>query len=636
MNFFNKLSLKNKIFISCLGFILVVSIVIALFTRWLLISSLTTELQKRGKGIAQSIADSARIYMLTENRAELTAIAYDARVGNRKNIVRYLVISDKDGNILAHTFTTYFPERLKEVVKNPDYEKKSINLLNITEYSVFHVSVPVKEGLYTIGSVQIGLDKRHIKRLTANLRLLFFSFLSAVTVIFFFISHQLARHITKPVSSLIKYTDQITKGNYNIVSENDLSDIPSAIGVNGAIGSGRAHAQEDEIAKLTDSFIKMTLKIKSSTRQLMDSEAKYRSLFTSGPNPIFVINRKTYDILDANQKAIELFNYKREELLGMSFFQMGNLEYDKFTRDYPEGKSVVISSKVKFYKKGGMSVFVNIHANPSEYRGTDVLIVATTDITELVEKDSQLIQASKMTNLEKMSAGIAHEINQPLNAIKMGSEYLVMMKEQKKEITQGDFNLVITEISSQVSRAAEIVNRLKKFSRKADFTREVININNCIRSVNKIIGRQIALQNIDLKLELDESIPLVLAHNNRIEQVIFNLVTNAKDAVNQRIENSMDIARGKITISTFHDNKNVAINVLDNGTGIKTCDLDKIFESFYTTKEMGEGMGLGLPIIQGIVRDYNGTITVDSTEGKGTSFKILFPSYIKADAQTKG
>ncbi len=387
--------------------------------------------------------------------------------------------------------------------------------------------------------------------------------------------------------------------------------------------------EEDEIGKLTNSFMKMTSKIKISTFKLMESEKKYKSLFTAGPNSIFVINRKTFKILDANEKALELFGYTRKELQGMSFFRLGSLEQGKFTRDYPEGTSVVISSKVKFYDKEGRSVFVNIHASLAEYREEDILIVATTDITELVEKDSQLIQASKMTNLEKMSAGIAHEINQPLNAIKMGSEYLVMMKERKAKVAREDFDMVLHEISSQVSRAAEIVNRLKSFSRKADFAREVININNCIRSVNKIIGRQIALQNIDLKLMLDKSIPPVLAYNNRIEQVIFNLVINAKDAVNQRIESGVDISKGEIIISSFCEKENVALVVTDNGTGIKDHEVKKIFESFYTTKEMGEGMGLGLPIIQGIVKDYNGTISVESIEGKGASFKILFPVYLK-------
>ena len=164
MTFFNKLSLKNKIFISCLGLILLVSFSIAIFTRAFLISGLTNELKKRGIGIAQSIADSSRVHILTKNRAELTALAYDARLGNRKDMVKYLIISDKQGNILAHTFTTRFPLNIKAMVKNQDHKKGNITSIDVDGHSVFHVVVPVEEGIYTIGSVQVGLDKKHIKK----------------------------------------------------------------------------------------------------------------------------------------------------------------------------------------------------------------------------------------------------------------------------------------------------------------------------------------------------------------------------------------------------------------------------------------------------------------------------------------
>ncbi|MBU3950669.1 MAG: PAS domain S-box protein, partial [Proteobacteria bacterium] len=417
------------------------------------------------------------------------------------------------------------------------------------------------------------------------------------------------------VASLIRYTDQLTKSNFSMISKEEVDAMSSDLG-----------AREDEIATLTNSFIKMTAKLKRSTDNLMESQKKYRSLFHSGPNPIFVIHKLSFEILDANPKATELFGYEGDELIGKSLLTLGDLENDTFARTYPVGESVVISSKVRFFKKDGGAVFVNIHASPAEYRDKDAIIVAATDITELVEKDSQLIQASKMTNLEKMSVGIAHEINQPLNAIKMGSEYLCMMEERNKSVNPADLRMVLTEISSQVTRAAEIVGRLKTFSRKADFSREVISLNRCVRSVHKIIGRQITLQNIDFILTLDESIPHILAHNNRMEQVIFNLVTNARDAVNERIETRMDIGQGKIEIATFSDDQMVGLSIADNGIGIEPDQMENIFESFFTTKEMGEGLGLGLPIIQGIVRDYNGSISVESTPGSRTSFRIVFPA----------
>ncbi len=616
MNYFSELSLKNKIFITCLGFVILVSILIGLFTRSLLIASLTGELKKRGIGIAQGVADASRVFILTKNRAELTALAYDARLGNRKDIVKYLLISDDKGNILAHTFTTGYPRIVEKTVKEAARGTRDIFSIDVNKNRVFHVTVPVEEGIYTIGSVQIGLDKHHIDKLISSLRWVFLSFISTVSVLFFFLSHRLALQITKPISSLIRYTDQLTKGDFNIVSDPPPDKTVLTSGKN-----------DDEISKLTNSFLEMTSELKVSTERLTESQEKYRSLFKSGPNPIFVVNKKTFQILDANPNATLLLGYDRKKLVKMDLFQLASAEDGRFIDNFPEGETMVTRSKVRFVKKGGKPVFVNIHASPSEYRNEDVIIVAATDITELVEKDSQLIQASKMTNLEKMSAGIAHEINQPLNAIKMGSEYLNMMTERKLPIKEDDFSTVLGEISTQVSRAAEIVGRLKTFSRKADFSREVIDVNTCVRSVGKIIGRQITLQNIDLDLNLDDSIPTVLAHNNRMEQVIFNLVTNARDAINERIETYKDIGKGEIVIMTFSDGQNVGITLSDNGMGIDPDQKELIFESFYTTKEMGEGLGLGLPIIHGIVRDYNGTISVVSTPGNGATFRLLFPAH---------
>ncbi len=616
MKSFSELSLKNKIFISCLGFTLIVSVLIALFTRALLIGSLTSQLQSRGIGIAQGVADSARVFILTRNRAELTALAYDTRLGNRKSVVVYALVTDAKETVLAHTFTTGIPAWFTPSPMADLEDGPRVAPVKMGHHTVFHISVPVKEGIYTIGSVQIGLDRTHIDDLVARLRLIFLSFLSVVSLIFFFLSHRLALHITRPVTSLIQYTDHLTRGDFNFLSKKQTDAL-----------SFELEKRGDEIATLTTSFINMSERLAGSTESLMESQKKYRSLFHSGPNPIFVVQRADFEILDANPKAAEVLGYTREELQGQRFLDLGELDNQAFERDFPSGTSIVISSKVRLFKKTGAAVFVNVHASSAEYRDRDVIIVATTDITELVEKDDQLIQASKMSNLEKMSAGIAHELNQPLNAIKMGSEYLLMMHEQKKDVTPADLAFVLTEISTQVTRGSEIVGRLKSFSRKAEFARQVISINACVRSIYKIIGRQIALQNISLKLDLNESIPDILAHHNRMEQVIFNLVTNARDAINERVEALGDSTPGEICMTTFSHDDMVGLVVADNGAGIPENRLTAIFDSFFTTKEMGEGLGLGLPIVQGIVKDYNGSISVKSHPGTGTEFKIVFPAH---------
>ncbi len=615
-----RFSLKNKIFFSFLGFILLVSVVIALFTRWLLISSLTDELQKRGTGIAHSVADSARSHLLTRNSAELTALAFDAKSGNRIDIVTYLIIEDEYGQILAHTFLSPFPQSASTPFPWEEeataLEKRAFTAeIEVNGRDVFHLIVPVNEGLYTIGFIHIGLAKEHIKRLIEKLRALFLSFLSAVTIFFFAMSHWLSRRITRPISSLIQYTDRVAYRGDAIPLPDDLKLLEND------------KSSNDEISKLTRSFIKMITRIRSSREIILESESKYRSLFTSGPNPIFVLDPNALTILDANPKATEIFGYAKGELIGMDFRKIGVLSHSPFHRTYPKERSVLISAKVSFYKKNGASLYVNIHAGRTQYRNAHALIVATTDITDLVEKDSQLIQATKISNLENMSVGIAHELNQPLNAIKLGSEFLALMTAQDRSIKKEEMLTVSQEISDQVTRAGEIIGRLKKFSQKSDFSREIIDIDSCIQAVNHIIGKQLLLQNIRLILKLHGDLPPVLAHHNRIEQVVFNLISNARDAIFEKWEASPEKMIGEIQIITSINKKEkrVLMIVKDNGSGMDQERSDKIFESFFTTKKMGEGMGLGLPIIKGIVQDFSGTITVESTQDEGTTFIVTFP-----------
>ena len=606
-------SLKNKIFFSTLAVILLISLLIALFTRWILISSLTLELQRRGLGIAQSVAEGSRGYMLTQDTPKLTSLIFDARLGERKFLIPYVFILDKKNNVIAHTFTSAFPDGFHMANSILPEQSNSIKLLKIGKLSVYDVAVPVTEGIYQIGVVHVGLNKNHIDTLIGKLRTTFVGFVSVVTIIFFVISHWLSNYITRPISELTKVSDEISRGNYNI--KPDLK--------NKIEGAG------NEVMLLADSFINMTNRITVSQIKLKESEEKYRHLVNSGPNPIFVIDRKTLEILNANPRAEETYGYTIDELTGMLFTNLGPFEYKDSDLPQEENgywqKPQVVSSKVQYFKKDNSPLYVNLHASPTRYKDRDALIIATTDITEMVEKDNQLIQASKMTNLGEMSAGIAHELNQPLNAIKMASEFLEMMIEKNRKIPQQDLYDVIKEVSCQVDRSAAIINRLRDFGRKADFTKEKIFINEPVKGVLEILGRQLRLQNIEVELDLDETILPILAHNNRLEQVIFNLITNARDALNQKQELEEDSASRFIRIRSFRDGERVAITVSDNGIGIPESLRERIFEAFFTTKEMGEGMGLGLSISYGIVKDYGGDVDIESKEGLGTTFKLSFP-----------
>jgi C4-dicarboxylate-specific signal transduction histidine kinase len=242
-----------------------------------------------------------------------------------------------------------------------------------------------------------------------------------------------------------------------------------------------------------------------------------------------------------------------------------------------------------------------------------------------MEKDAQLFQASKMTTLGEMSAGIAHELNQPLNTIKIGSDFLKTMVQKGQSIPPEKMLQVVTVVNNQIERASDIINRLREFGRKSDFKKELVCLNTTIREVMAIVHQQLILQNIQVKCNLDETAPMILANKNRLEQIIFNLVTNARDAIQHCSLGEENGKKCMIKITSRAAGSAVIFSITDTGIGIPEDTKEKIFEPFFTTKDVGKGMGLGLAITYGIVRDFGGNIEVESHPGKGTCFTIQFP-----------
>jgi len=659
---FGSVSLKNKIFGSILGVVLIISVAIAFLARYILVSSLSTELEMRGSAIAHSIAERGGGYILDKNTPLLLQLIFDeARRHERKHLISYIFVADEQGGVLAHTMTRPFPPELRMANQVPPNEANSLREVALDQESIHDIAVPIKEGLYRIGTVHVGLSKNHIDRLIGKLRLTFLGFISAVILIIFYISNRLSQHITRPVSKLTRISDELSRGNFDITLDLreaeerwDPMDCPAYANTempcwhfDQSARTSAAHRTcancvfyskrgGDEVVQLGDSFRNMVWSIKLYRRRLRESEEKYRSLFDSGPDPVFVVDCADFRIADANPRAVELYGYEKDELLGMSYLDLGpeNRAECMLSREGApdaaggagaEGTGCLYHPKVLHYKKGARPFYVNVHACPISYRGRHAIIIAVTDITEMIEKDAQVIQAGKMKSLGEMSAGIAHELNQPLNAIKMGSEYLAILDEQGRAAEPGAYREVVREISGQVDRAAEIINTLRSFGRKAEMLKEHVDLNKPIRSVLTIVRRQFELDNIRFDLKLGQGLPPILAHDNRLQQVVFNLLTNARDAINEASAAADEGARRLITVRTMAENSGVAVEVEDSGVGIPEDVRDKIFEPFFTTKETGQGMGLGLAITYGIVRDYGGSIRIDSEPGRGARIRLLFP-----------
>nr|HDN00619.1 hypothetical protein [Deltaproteobacteria bacterium] len=250
-------------------------------------------------------------------------------------------------------------------------------------------------------------------------------------------------------------------------------------------------------------------------------------------------------------------------------------------------------------------------------------MVSKLDISEKeikkLEQKTQLIQASKMSTLGEMASGIAHELNQPLSVIRMGATFLSKMIDKGKEIQDEELKNVVKEIVGQVDRASSIINHMRDFSRIGVETTE-LDVNEPIRNIFGILGQQFKVRNIEVEMDLDDNLPHIMADSNKLEQVLLNLVVNARQAIEEKGESG-----GKVTIKSFPDKGQAAISVSDTGIGIPEHILDKIFEPFFTTKKVGVGTGLGLSISYGIVKDYGGTIDVKTEVGTGTTFLLKFP-----------
>jgi C4-dicarboxylate-specific signal transduction histidine kinase len=324
------------------------------------------------------------------------------------------------------------------------------------------------------------------------------------------------------------------------------------------------------------------------------------------------------------------YQYERKELLEMSFMDL--FDADEARRLWEEledsHKDVyVFIPRATAKKKDGRYFFIHLHASAvkfEELESEDLrrsLIVRTVDITGRLEREILLAQASKMATLGEMATGVAHELNQPLNVIQVGTDFLTKMIKRGEKVSDDELLKVSGSISEQVNRATNIVNHLREFGRKSDLDLSPVDLNEPIRGVFTLLGQQLKLRNIEINLNLDEGLPKILAEKNRLEQIFLNLVTNGRDAM----ETKEPEATKELTITTFQEGNTVLARVSDTGTGMPEEIRKKIFDPFFTTKEPGKGTGLGLSISYNLVKDFKGDIRVESTPGVGTTFTITFP-----------
>jgi PAS domain S-box-containing protein len=369
---------------------------------------------------------------------------------------------------------------------------------------------------------------------------------------------------------------------------------------------------------------------KTAEQELTESEEIHHILLEATKEGIIIIDRQGR-ITEVSNIACEIFNIpKTEDVIGNRFMDFIPAELRKnkgaFFSDKPR-KGIILNLELALLRYDGSRFMgeVNISLLKEGSEEPKGYLVVVRDISERKKMDKQLIHTERMAGIGLMAAGMAHEINQPLNTISLSLDNLIVSL-QSGSPEKGYLDNKTTKIFDNITRIRNIIDHVRAFSKDHDdYIQSNFNINESIRNAKSMISEQFNHKGIELLLNLDGTIPQPIGNTYKFEQVMINLIINAKDAIEEKEILLSNGFNKVIEICTKKEDQHVCMEVRDNGIGIETKDIDKVMLPFYTTKKEGVGTGLGLSISFGIIRDMNGTIEIQSERMKGTTIRVMMP-----------
>jgi signal transduction histidine kinase len=262
----------------------------------------------------------------------------------------------------------------------------------------------------------------------------------------------------------------------------------------------------------------------------------------------------------------------------------------------------------------------------------DELEKKITERTETLKSTQvQLFQTSKLATLGEMAAGLAHELNQPLAGISLISKHLLKLVERNK-LTEEEIRSGLQDIESSVKRMSKIIQHIRTFARQDALKHMEVDIEATLDYALNLLGEQLRLHEIEVVKDIRHHLPKVHGEPYQLEQVWINIISNARDALDEagRIRSAEERYRKRLSISVTLEGsgagQSVVVRFEDNGVGMTAAQQEKIFEPFYTTKEVGKSTGLGLSISFGIIENHKGRIAVESQEGRGTAIRVFLPT----------
>ena len=385
--------------------------------------------------------------------------------------------------------------------------------------------------------------------------------------------------------------------------------------INEKILSSRRKLENTHI-KLMDLNQTLEHKVIERTERLTSVEHRSRRIFEQSLDTILVTD-SAFNMKEINPAGVDLTGYTRDDMLidPMKFqiFFASSSEWDRIKK-LIEQNEYILNEETDFLRpdKSTILVLITGGVDYGAFGCEKTYHFIIKNINDRRQMEQQIVQADKLAALGELSAGVAHEINNPLGII-LGYTQLVLKEEPKHK---DDLKI----IEKHVKNCQAVVSDLLSFSRKGSTKKTNIDINTMVKNVISFLSNHSDFRDVDIHLDFYTGSNLsIMGNEQEMGQVIMNLAINACHAVD---------GRGNINISTDTDKDLILITIEDDGKGIERKDLAKIFDPFFTTKPVGQGTGLGLSVGYGIVRRHGGDIVVKSQPGKGTIFIITLPKIL--------
>lgn len=346
------------------------------------------------------------------------------------------------------------------------------------------------------------------------------------------------------------------------------------------------------------------------------AKSEWEATFKAVRDIIIVVDRELH-VLRVNLAATQFCGLSEEKILGKKYCDVFCTLKDKcFECNIKEALETGETSNSQRQLDDGR--VMELFAYPAFQQIRDLgVVIYVRDITERLKMQVQLLQAARLAALGEMAAGVAHELNTPL-AVIIGDAQLLM-----RSLPETDQKYkILNDIKSCGLRCKRIVRGLLTFSRQEQYVFQTLSLNSVVDEAMKLVSYYIETDNIEIILDLSEDLPPIEGNSQQLEQVLVNLLLNARQSFDK-------IARKerRIVVQTgFNEERNQAfIKVIDNGRGIPQQIITRIFDPFFTSKGEGNGTGLGLSVSLGIVQKHGGTIAVESEPGKGSTFTVYLP-----------